>query len=263
MKKHQETKTMAQWERSWQAHWRKTKLTHYEIQHSRPSKLEEHDFLMERRSPASERKRLKRIMQEFEKGFDRLYQLGPAVTVFGSARFKPQHPYYRQARQVGRLLGEAGFTVLTGGGPGIMEAANRGAFEIGAPSYGLNILLPHEQAPNPYIDENVDFHYFFARKVMLLKYSCAYIIMPGGLGTLDELFETATLLQCHKIGPFPLILVGKNFWSGMIDFMSYMVKKGVFARDEIGFARLVDTPEEAVDSVLRSLPPPLKKELKK
>lgn len=144
MKKRQETKTLEQWERSWQAHWRKTKLTHYEIQHSRKSKLEEHDFLMERRSPASERKRLKRITQEFEKGFDRLYKLGPAVTVFGSARFKPQHPYYRQARQVGRLLGEAGFTVLTGGGPGIMEAANRGAFEVGAPFYGLNILLPHE-----------------------------------------------------------------------------------------------------------------------
>lgn len=144
-----------------------------------------------------------------------------------------------------------------------MEAANRGAFEIGAPSYGLNILLPHEQAPNPYINENIDFHYFFARKVMLLKYSCAYIIMPGGLGTLDELYETATLLQCHKIGPFPMILVGRNFWSGMINFMSYMADKGVFARDEIGFARLVDSPEEAVDSVIRSLPPTLKKELKK
>ncbi|MCE5318799.1 MAG: TIGR00730 family Rossman fold protein, partial [Parachlamydia sp.] len=253
MKKQQENlktnpKTMEQWERSWQTHWRKIKLTHYEIQQSRKSKLEEHDFLMKRRSPAVERQRLKRITQEFKRGFEKLYKLGPAVTVFGSARFKPQHPYYRQARQVGRLLGEAGFTVLTGSGPGIMEAANRGALEAGAPTYGLNILLLHEQAPNPYVNESIDFHYFFSRKVMLLKYSCAYVIMPGGLGTLDELFETATLLQCHKIGPFPLILVGRNFWSGMIDFMSYMVDKGVFARDEIGFARLVDTPEEAFDS---------------
>ena len=256
-------KTLKQWEQSWAKHWKNTKLTHYEMNVSRKSTLEEHDFLMEQRTPEKEKQRLKRITDEFEKGFRSFYKLGPAVTVFGSARFKPQHPYYKKARLMGRLLGDAGFTVLTGGGPGIMEAANRGAFEVNAPSYGLNIILPHEQNPNPYVKESVDFHYFFVRKVMLLKYSCAYVIMPGGLGTLDELFETATLIQCHKVGPFPLILVGKKFWSGLIDFMKYMTEHGVFKQEELGFARLVDTPEEALESIISSLPPPLKKKMKR
>lgn len=143
-----------------------------------------------------------------------------------------------------------------------MEAANRGAREAGGPSYGLNILLPHEQEPNPYIDENVEFHYFFVRKVMLVKYSCAYIVLPGGLGTLDELFEAATLLQCGKIGPFPLILIGREFWSGMRDFLLYMVDQGVFGSDEIGFARITDSADEAVEFVLRSLPQALRSQLK-
>jgi uncharacterized protein (TIGR00730 family) len=255
--------TLKAWEKSWEKHWKKTKLTHFEMEHSRKSILEEHEFLMENRTPKKEKERLARITDEFERGFQELYHLGPAVTVFGSARFKPQHPYYRKARETGRLLGEAGFTVLTGGGPGIMEAANRGAFEAGAPTYGLNIVLPHEQKPNPYVKKSINFHYFFVRKVMLLKYSCAFVIMPGGLGTLDELFETVTLLQCHKIGPFPVILVGKQFWSGLIEFISYMMDHGVFKREELGFARLVDTPEEALDSIIRSLPPPLKKKMKK
>lgn len=143
-----------------------------------------------------------------------------------------------------------------------MEAANRGAREAGGPSYGLNILLPHEQEPNPYIDENVEFHYFFVRKVMLVKYSCAYIVLPGGLGTLDELFEAATLLQCGKIGPFPLILIGREFWNGMRDFLLYMVDQGVFGSDEIGFARITDSADEAVQFVLRSLPEALRSQLK-
>src|SRR5262249_47814414 len=156
MKKQVHLRTLKEWEQSWKKHWQKTKLTHFEVAKSRKSILEEHNFLVERRTVKHEKERLKRITQEFEKGFKRLYKLGPAVTVFGSARFKPNHPYYKQARKLGKLLGEAGFTVLTGGGPGIMEAANRGAFENGTPSYGLNILLPHEQAPNPYLDENID-----------------------------------------------------------------------------------------------------------
>jgi len=142
-----------------------------------------------------------------------------------------------------------------------MEAANRGAREAGGPSYGLNIILPKEQAPNPYIDENVEFHYFFVRKVMLVKYSCAYIVLPGGLGTLDELFEAATLVQCGKIGPFPLVLVGREFWGGMRDFLLFMVEQGVFRADEVGFARITDSAEEAVEAVLRSLPPALRKQL--
>ena len=143
-----------------------------------------------------------------------------------------------------------------------MEAANRGAREAGGHSYGLNILLPHEQEPNPYVDENVEFHYFFVRKVMLVKYSCGYIVLPGGLGTLDEVFEAATLLQCGKIGPFPLILIGQEFWNGMRDFLWFMVKQGVFGREEIGFARITDSADEAVEFVLRSLPEALKKQLK-
>jgi uncharacterized protein (TIGR00730 family) len=217
---------------------------------------------MQARTPERERARLKRIMEEFERGFTRLQKLGPAVTVFGSARFKPGHRYYELARDVGRKLAEAGLTVITGGGPGAMEAANRGAREAGGPSYGLNILLPNEQKPNPFIDENVEFRYFFVRKVMLVKYSCAYIVLPGGLGTLDELFEAATLLQCGKIGPFPLILVGSEFWEGMRDFLLFMVDEGVFAADEVGFGRITDSADEAVDAVLRSLPHALTRNLR-
>jgi hypothetical protein len=217
---------------------------------------------MEQRSPKRERARLKRILDEFERGFLRLHKLGMAVTVFGSARFKTDHPYYELARQVGSELARAGFTVLTGGGPGVMEAANRGAHEAGGPTYGLNITLPHEQKPNPYVDEYVEFNYFFVRKVMLVKYSCAFIIMPGGLGTLDELFEAATLVQCEKIGPFPLILVGMEFWKGLRDYVAFMVDQGVFALEEVGFARIVDSPKEAVESVMRSLPAALRRQLK-
>ena len=156
--------------------------------------------------------------------------------------------------QTGNVFSKAGFTVLTGGGPGAMEAANRGAYEAGGPTYGLNIILPHEQAPNPYVNDSFEFNYFFVRKVMLVKYSCAFIVMPGGLGTLDELFEAATLIQCQKIGPFPLILVGGKFWKGLRDFIAFMASQGVFTPEEVGFSRIVDTPEEAVEMVLKSLP---------
>ena len=251
-----------EWERAWQKYWRKAGFTPYELKlDGSNATQQERSFLMQRRTLSREKARLKRIMGEFDHGFRRLHKLGPAVTVFGSARFKPGHPYYELGRQVGRKLAEAGLTVITGGGPGVMEAANRGAREAGGPSYGLNIILPHEQEPNPYIDENVEFHYFFVRKVMLVKYSCAYIVLPGGLGTLDELYEAATLLQCGKIGPFPLVLVGREFWKGMLDFLLFMVDQGVFGADEVGFARITDSAEDAVESVVRSLPPALRRQL--
>src|SRR6187431_2582995 len=250
------------WEEAWQRHWKKAGFSSYELNlPDSDAANRERNFLTQQRTPEREKARLKRIMAEFERGFKRLGKLGPAVTVFGSARFKPGHEYYELAREVGKELALAGLTVITGGGPGAMEAANRGAHEVGGPSYGLNILLPHEQKPNPYIDENVEFQYFFVRKVMLVKYSCAYIVVPGGLGTLDELFEAATLIQCGKIGPFPLVLLGREFWQGMKDFLLFMVEQGVFDAKEVGFGRIVDSPAEAVEMVVRALPDSVREHL--
>jgi len=250
------------WEQAWQRHWKKTGYTSYELNLPESKAANrERNFLTQRRSVERETARLKRITAEFARGFKRLHKLGPAVTVFGSARFKPGHPYYELARQVGRELALAGFTVITGGGPGAMEAANRGAHEVGGSSYGLNIILPHEQAANPYVDESVEFQYFSVRKVMLVKYSCAYIVMPGGLGTLDELFEAATLIQCGKIGPFPLVLLGSEFWKGMRDYLLFLVEQGVFDANEVGFGRIVDSPAEAVEMVVRSLPVSVREQL--
>ena len=214
----------------------------------------ERELLASARTVSKEKKRLKRINDEFAHAFNALYEVGPAVTVFGSARFKENHRYYKLARAVGAELARAGFATLTGGGPGIMEAANRGAHEVGGKSFGLNIILPHEQSINPFVDSSIEFQYFFTRKVCLVKYSCAFIVMPGGLGTLDELFEAATLIQCHKIGPFPIVLLGSKFWDGMRQWGQFMMKEGVFAKEEIGFGRVTDSPKEAVDLVLRSLP---------
>jgi uncharacterized protein (TIGR00730 family) len=223
----------------------------------------ERAFLAETRTPEKEKARLKRINDEFVRGFKGLHKLGPAVTVFGSARFKENHRYYKLARATGAELARAGFATLTGGGPGIMEAANRGAYEAGGESYGLNIILPHEQCANPYVDKSVEFHYFFTRKVMLVKYSCAFIIMPGGLGTLDELFEAATLIQCRKIGPFPVILMGVNFWEGMRKWGRFMMKEGVFTADEVRFGYRTDSPAEAVEVIRRSLAPAVRNRLRK
>lgn len=246
------------WEEAWQKHWKKAQLE-YELP---ILESEEYFFLSEQRTAEKEKERLERITAEFEMGFTKLSQLGPAVTIFGSARFKPGEPYYELSRATGRAFAKAGFTVLTGGGPGAMEAANRGAKEAGGPTYGLNIILPEEQKPNPYVNDSFEFKYFFVRKVMLVKYSCAFIVMPGGLGTLDELFEAATLIQCHKIGPFPLILVGGKFWKGLRDFVGFMAEQGVFSPEEIGFSRIVETPEEAIKMVLSSLPTDFRNSLK-
>src|SRR6516164_3355953 len=216
------------WERSWLAHWAKAGTTGYELPKTGNAGAEA-AFLTEIRTPEKETRRLERIHKEFVRGFRELYELGPAVTVFGSARFKETHPYYKLAREVGRQLARAGLATITGGGPGIMEAANRGAFESGGKSYGLNIQLPHEQSVNPYVHKSIEFRYFFVRKVMLVKYSCAFIVMPGGLGTLDELFEAATLIQCRKIGPFPIILIGSEFWSELREYAWKLVLAGALS----------------------------------
>ena len=244
------------WARAWRTHWRKAVQPGYELPPG-----EERDFLASARTPQKEKARLKRINSEFQRAFKTFYNVGPAVTVFGSARFKQSHDYYKLARATGAELAKAGFATLTGGGPGIMEAANRGAHETGGKSYGLNIILPHEQCENPYVDRSLEFRYFFTRKVCLVKYSCAFIVMPGGLGTLDELFEAATLIQCRKIGPFPLILMGAKFWKGMREWGQEMMKAGVFAHDEIGFGYVTDSPEEAVKLVTCSLPAGVKARL--
>lgn len=252
-----------EWEHRWQQYWKDNGKIAYELRSTEApaADVEEREFLMETRTPTNERERLQRINDEFIRGFQRLYDVGPAVTVFGSARFHEGHKYYDLAVKVGRELAKSGFAVLTGGGPGMMEAANRGAKEAGGTSLGLNIILPFEQCPNPYVDDTVNFHYFFVRKVCLVKYSCAFICMPGGFGTLDELFEAATLIQCKKIGPFPLILIGEEFWSGVRNFAFHLLKEGAISDEDTGFGRITDSPKEAVDLVLASLPPELKAQL--
>jgi uncharacterized protein (TIGR00730 family) len=250
-----------EWERGWQRTWKKLGFVPYELPADDSPAGQEREFLTRARTADGERERLSRIQEEFERGFRALGRLGPAVTVFGSARFEEGHRYYELAREVGRELARAGFVTITGGGPGVMEAANRGAHEAGGPSVGLNILLPHEQGANPYVDSSVEFRYFFVRKVMLVKYSCAYIVMPGGPGTLDEMFEAATLIQCGKIGPFPLVLVGSRFWDGLRRFGRFMVNEGVFDADELGFGHVTDSPREAVDRIVRALPPALRERL--
>ncbi|MEX1054503.1 MAG: TIGR00730 family Rossman fold protein, partial [Rhodothermales bacterium] len=165
--------------------------------------------------------RIFRIMSEFVDGFDKLARLGPCVSVFGSARTKPGEPYYRMGEEVGRLLVKHDFGVITGGGPGIMEAANKGAREGGGKSIGLNIVVPHEQEGNPYVDRDklINFNFFFVRKVMFVKYAMGFIVLPGGFGTMDELFESLTLIQTGKSTRFPVVLMGKSFWSGLVDWM--------------------------------------------
>src|SRR5574337_2012822 len=177
--------------------------------------------------------RLFRIMSEFIEGFDELSEIGPAVSIFGSARINKNNKYYKESVEVASLLSRNGYTIITGGGPGIMEAANKGASLNGGVSIGLNITLPKEQKPNKYQNRSLHFKYFFARKVMFVKYAIGYICMPGGFGTLDEFFEALTLIQTHKIYPFPLILFGKEYWSPLVDFMKKtMIKYKTIDRSE-------------------------------
>jgi uncharacterized protein (TIGR00730 family) len=194
-----------------------------------------------------------RIFLEFIRGFRALHFVGPCVTVFGSARFKEDHPYYALGREVGRELARAGFTVMTGGGPGIMEAANRGARDVGGRSVGCNVQLPQEQQPNPYLDRWMEFEYFFVRKVMLVKYSYAFVVMPGGFGTLDEIFETLTLVQTGKIKDFPIVLMGVSYWQPLLDFLrDRLVTEGTVDADDPDRVLLTDSPDEALLHILRA-----------
>jgi uncharacterized protein (TIGR00730 family) len=215
---------------------------------------EEGSFLAGPQPRFAELSRLWRIGSDFVRGFRALHFVGPCVTVFGSARFREDHPYYELAREVGRRLGLAGFTVMTGGGPGIMEAANRGARDAGTPSVGCNIVLPHEQQPNPYLDCFVEFRYFFVRKVMLVKYSYAFVVLPGGFGTMDEIFECATLIQTGKIRGFPLVLMGTGYWRPLLDFLDgTMIPAGTILPADRERIFVTDSPEEAVRHILGSV----------
>jgi uncharacterized protein (TIGR00730 family) len=197
-----------------------------------------------------------RMFQEFVTGCRALYNVGLAVSVFGSARFDENHRYYQLARELGRELARRGYAVVTGGGPGIMEAANRGAQEGGGMSIGCNIILPQEQEPNPYLDRMVNFDYFFVRKVMLVKYSVAFVLMPGGYGTLDEIFETVTLVQTGKIRHFPIVAMGRQYWQGMLDFISEtMFREGAAAEGEVGGFLVTDSVTEAVEHIERVVRP--------
>lgn len=209
---------------------------------------EEKYFLEGRHTRGLELLRAFRIFLECIKGFRVLHFIGPSITVFGSARFGKDHPYYELGRKMGAEISKRGFTVITGGGPGLMEAANLGAFESKGKSVGCNIILPREQKPNPYLDVWVEFKYFFVRKLMLAKYSYAFVVMPGGFGTLDEFFEVATLIQTGKMQGFPVILVGKDYWKGLLEFLKGPVlAAGNISPYDIESIKLTDDPVEALD----------------
>ncbi|MCB9353156.1 MAG: TIGR00730 family Rossman fold protein [Saprospiraceae bacterium] len=192
------------------------------------------------------------VLWEFLRGFRGLHFIGPCVTVFGSARFKEGHPHYEAARQLsGRIASELGLAIMTGGGPGIMEAANRGAREAGGRSVGCNIVLPHEQRENPYLDKFVTIRYFFVRKVLLLKYSYAFVIFPGGFGTMDEFFETLTLVQTRTIENFPIVVMGKEFFQPLRDYLEFMVTQGTISPEDMNLLLLTDDPDEAIAHISR------------
>jgi len=190
------------------------------------------------------------IMAEFVSGFERLSQIQPSVSIFGSARIPPDHPYYALTEQIARKLSDAGFSVVSGGGPGLMEAANKGAFHGKSPSVGLNIQLPHEQLANPYQDLSITFQHFFARKVMFVKYAKAYVVMPGGFGTLDELVEALTLIQTGKSVRMPIVLVHRPFWTGLIDwFKTTLIAEGVVSPDDLDLFTVVDNADDVLHAV--------------
>lgn len=194
--------------------------------------------------------RMFRIIGEMVEGFDKLSGIEPAVTIYGSARLSPDDELYAQTAEIARQLGEKGFTIVTGGGPGVMEAANKGALEAGTTSIGLNIELPEEQLVNTYATKSITFSHFFVRKVMLVKYATAFVIMPGGLGTLDELTEIITLMQTHKIRPFPVVLFDSEYWKGFLDWLrNTTLAREFIAEDDLGLLRVCDQPGEVVDAV--------------
>ncbi len=197
--------------------------------------------------------RVFRIMGELVGGFDSLATITRGISIFGSARTPEDDPMYQAARETARLLAENGFEIITGGGPGIMEAANRGAFEVGKVSVGCNIELPFEQLPNPYQTRSLSFKYFFVRKTMFIKYSNAYVIFPGGFGTMDELFEALTLIQTRKIRNFPVVLFGSQYWQGMLQWItSMMLNEGNISQEDLGLIHLTDSPKDAVDFITKT-----------
>lgn len=189
-------------------------------------------------------------MAEFVEGFEKLSEIKPSVSMFGSARFQSDHPYYQLSEEVARKLSDAGFSVVSGGGPGLMEAFNKGAYEGASQSIGLNILLPHEQSGNPYQDISLYFRHFFSRKVMFVKYATAYVVMPGGFGTLDELAEILTLIQTHKSKPIPIVMVNRSFWSGLVSwFEDTLVTEKTINPEDVDLFKLVDTSDEVLEVI--------------
>ncbi len=217
------------------------------------STTEDEKFLKSRPSPdflQTDPWRALRILGEFVEGFDAMAKVGPAITVFGSARTRPDDPVYELARGIGYRLAQAGYAVITGGGPGAMEAANRGCREGGGLSVGCNIELPHEQGLNAYVDLGVEFRYFFARKVMFVKYADGFVILPGGLGTLDELFESLTLIQTGKVRHFPVVLVGRAYWTGLIDWMrGTMIAQGTISENDLNLFQVTDDLDEVIEII--------------
>jgi len=204
----------------------------------------------DRRWSARESWRMFGIMSEFVEATERLSNIRPAVSIFGSARIDADHPHYKLAERIARLLSDAGFSVISGGGPGVMEAANKGAFFGKSPSIGLNILLPHEQTANPYQDISQTFHHFFARKVMFVKFATAYVCLPGGFGTLDELFEALTLVQTGKTRKMPIILVHEPFWRGMLDWLrNTLVAAGTISAADADLVQVIDQPQDVVTAI--------------
>ncbi len=201
------------------------------------------------KSRSSELSFIFRVMAQFVKGFRAMHFLGPCITVFGSARFEEGHPYYEKAREVGKAIARIGLITMTGGGPGIMEAANRGAYEAGGQSVGVNIVLPFEQKPNPYLHKSVTLRYFFVRKVLLLKYSYAFVILPGGWGTMDEMFETLTLVQTRIIHNFPVVLIGTEYYGPLMDYLLFMVQQKTISPDDLQLVILTDDIDEAMEHI--------------
>ena len=203
------------------------------------------------RSTLTDEDRVERISEELRMGFEALAQVGAAASFFGSARTQPDDPDYRLARETARIVGESGLTIITGGGPGLMEAANRGAKDAGAMSVGLNIELPFEEGANPYLDIALEFHYFFTRKIMFVRYASGFVVLPGGFGTMDELWEALTLIQTGKIVEFPVVLVGTEYWRGMIEWVGdRMLGEGNISADDLDLFTVTDDPEEVRDLLM-------------
>lgn len=210
---------------------------------------EEIRFLQGPQSRWTELKMTVRVLLDFIRGFRALHFVGPCVTIFGSARFGEDHPFYKKTQELAGEIAKLGFTIMTGGGPGIMEAANRGAKDVGGRSVGCNIILPHEQKPNPYLDKWVNIRYFFVRKTLLIKYSYAFVVMPGGFGTLDEFFEAITLIQTKKLSGFPIVIFDKDFYQDIVAHINRMVAGGTIVAADMSLYLLTDSIEEAVNYI--------------